>query len=53
MLTCEVFLPVPPAADKISIVEIVLNEVISDGEENGGFRARVGRAPSDPHVWRY
>ena len=45
MLTFEILLPVPPTADKIAIVEIVLNEVIGDGEENSGFRAGVGRHP--------
>ncbi len=41
----KILLPVPPTADKVVIVEIVLNEIIGDSEENGGFRGRVGRYP--------
>ena len=41
----EVVLPVPPAADKLSVVPAGLDEVVGDGQVDGGFAARLRGQP--------
>src|SRR5262249_39718449 len=41
MLDLQVLLPVPPATDKLTVVELVLNQVVGNGQQNRGFGAGI------------
>ncbi len=48
----KIGLPVNPAAHKITIIQIVLNQVIGNGQQNRGFRTGPGRQPMVRHRGR-
>ena len=45
MLGAQVLLPVPPAADKVPVVQVLLNEIVGDGKKNRGLAARIRGYP--------